>query len=405
MNKEYRRILLQLFLFVATFFSTTLAGAEFCFGKSIYAYDKTGSFIGINSDFTSVDFWNGALFSIPFLFILTVHEFGHYFTAKYHGVNSSLPYYIPFPPFPNFPSLIGTMGAVIRLRSRVHSNVHHFDIGLAGPLAGFIVAIAVLFYGFTNLPEPEYVFQFHPEYAQYGKNYADTVYTDEYIAKQGGALEILIGSNIVFEFFKHFVADPERMPNPHEIMHYPILMAGFIALFFTALNLLPIGQLDGGHIVYGLFGKKGHSIIASGFYIALLFYAGLGMVHAISDRYYIFPPYIHSFMVLVPLAVFFNYFCLQGLRKSKTDTIMIALIIFALQFLSTAVFPTVDGYRGWLLFGVMLGRFVGVHHPTSEIEVPLDPKRVVIGWIMLLIFVLCFSPKPLMLNIIPGSNG
>jgi membrane-associated protease RseP (regulator of RpoE activity) len=341
-------------------------------------------------------------FSVPFLLILTVHEFGHYFTAMHHRVKASLPYYIPFPPIPNFLQLIGTFGAVIRLRSRVYSNIHHFDIGFAGPLAGFVVALAVLYYGFTNLPTYDYVFQFHPEYAQFGKDYPDHVYDEEFLKERGvkGYLEIQIGSNLLFEFFKEFVADPERVPDPREMMHYPYLLAGFIALFFTALNLLPIGQLDGGHIIYGMFGRKGHSIIATSFYVLLVFYSGLGIAHAVRDQYYFSPPFIHAYMVFVPLAIFFNYFCFQGLKLSPRDTVMVALLVFAVQFASTSIFPEVDGYRGWVLFGVLLGRFVGIHHPPAEIETPLDPKRIAIGWIMILIFVLTFSPKPLLLDVV-----
>jgi membrane-associated protease RseP (regulator of RpoE activity) len=403
MNKEQRRILIQIGLFITTFLTTTVAGADFCFGKSIYSYNpQDGALIGINPDFSWDDFASGALFSVPFLLILTVHEFGHYFTAMYHRVKASLPYYIPFPPIPHMLQLIGTFGAVIRLRSRVRSNIHHFDIGLAGPLAGFIVALGVLFYGFANLPPQDYVFQFHPEYEQFGADYAKHVYTKEFLQQQGrdGYLDIRIGSNLLFEFFKNVVADPERVPDPHEIMHYPVLLAGFIALFFTALNLLPIGQLDGGHIIYGMFGKKGHTIIATSFYILLVFYSGLGIAHAVKDQYYYQPPYIHAYMVFVPIAIFFNYFCFQGLKYSPRDTLMISLLVFAVQFISTSLFPHVEGYRGWVLFGVLLGRFVGIQHPPAEVETPLDPKRIAIGWLMILIFVITFSPKPLILEVV-----
>lgn len=141
-------------------------------------------------------------------------------------------------------------------------------------------------------------------------------------------------------------------------------------------------------------------MIATAFFFVLVFYAGLGLAHAVRDRYYIVPPYLHAFAVWVPVAIFFNYFCFTGLRKSRRDTLMIALIVFALQFILTAVYPSVDGYRGWVLFGILLGRLVGVHHPTADIETPLDPKRVVIGWLMLIIFVICFSPNPLEMEII-----
>jgi len=397
MINEYRRVALQVGLFIATFITTTLAGAELCFSKSIYSYGE-GSII--NAAFTWNDFWLGARFSVPFLLILTVHEFGHYFTAMYHKVKASLPYYIPFPPFPYFGSLIGTMGAIIRIRSRILRSVQNFDIGLAGPLAGFIVALGVLYYGFRTLPPPDYVFQFHPEYAQYGKDYADIVYTKEFMEKQGGAMYIYIGSNLLFDFFAIFVADPERMPNPHEIMHYPVLMAGFIALFFTALNLLPIGQLDGGHITYGLFGKKGHSIIATVFFILLIFYAGLGAVNIHTDKNEMLIGKIPMIFIWIPVAIWFNYFCFQGLQLPRKTTLMYACLVFALQFIITAVFPTVEGYRGWILFGMIIGRFIGVHHPPAEIEEPLDGKRIVLGWLMLIIFVLCFSPSPLQIGLV-----
>lgn len=405
MSTEQRRILLQIGLFLFTFVTTTLAGAEFCFGKSIYAYSAKEGFIGLNPEFTWDDFLRGMQFSVPFLAILTVHEFGHYFTAMYHRVSASLPYYIPFPPLPYFSSLVGTFGAVIRLRSRVVSNIHHFDIGLAGPLAGFILAIGVLFYGFKTLPPPEYVFEFHPEYEQFGLEYDQHVYSEKFIAENttGGVLDVQIGSSLAFEFFKTFVGDPERVPNPHELMHYPILLAGFIALFFTALNLLPIGQLDGGHIIYGLFGRKGHSYIATGFFLLLVYYSGLGIAHAVKDQYFIQRPFFHAFMLYVPMAIFFNYFCFKGFQKSATDTWMLALVVFALQFLTTSLFPTAEGYAGWMLFGVLIGRFIGVYHPAAEIEQPLNPARVIIGWIMLFIFVICFSPKPLIMEAIPGA--
>jgi membrane-associated protease RseP (regulator of RpoE activity) len=347
--------------------------------------------VGFNPAYTWKDFLLGMQFSVPFLLILTVHEFGHYFTARYHRVSTSLPYYIPLPSIPYTPSLIGTMGAVIRLRSRVKSNIQHFDIGLAGPLAGFIVALVVLWYGFRTLPPPDHIFQFHPDYKQYGLNYADHVYSPEYL-KGKTSVDIVMGNTLLFEFYKQFVAVPERVPNAHEIIHYPILFAGFLALFFTSLNLLPIGQLDGGHIVYGLFGKKNHRIIASIFFVLLMFYSGLGYVRP-SD-----PP--EKLMFYIPGFVLFLFFSFTGLGLSRKDTLMYALLVFALQFLLSWAFPTIEGYSGWLLFGVILGRFIGIRHPASEIEQPLDSKRIVLGWLSLVIFIVCFSPAPIVLKIV-----
>ena len=134
MQSKFRTALIHGGLFIVTFVTTTLAGAEWVYGRSVLA-----------PDFTWIDFQNGLWYSVPFLLILTVHEFGHYFTAIYHRVRTTLPFYIPFY-FPWIPFLLGTMGAVIRIKSRIISNKQHFDIGLAGPLAGLMVAVAVLIY-------------------------------------------------------------------------------------------------------------------------------------------------------------------------------------------------------------------------------------------------------------------
>jgi membrane-associated protease RseP (regulator of RpoE activity) len=381
MQKEHRRIFLQVGLFITTFITTTIAGAEWAYSKSIYAAAPDGS-ITLNAKYSLSDFMLGLEFSIPLLLILTVHEFGHYFTAMYHKVKTSLPYYIPFPPFP---LSIGTMGAVIRLRTRPKSNVENFDIGLAGPLAGFIVALVILFYGFMTLPPPEHIFQFHPEYEQYGLNYADYVYQTEYL-KEGQIADIQTGSNLLFWIFEHTVADAERVPNAHEMMHYPILFACFIALFFQCLNLLPIGQLDGGHIAYGLFGFRVHNTIATLCFFVLVFYAGLGLdfdgsIFGLQGKIY-----------TVPLYIFFLYNCFKGLRLSFFKTSACALAMFGIHFFLSLYRPDIVGYNGWLLFAFIIGRFIGIQYPRAEIEQPLDQKRIVLGWIALLIFVLCFSP-------------
>lgn len=388
MHKETKRIIFQIALFVITFITTTLAGTEWVYGRSIFL-----------ADYSWADFVKGFSFSIPLLLILTVHEFGHYFVAMYHKVRTSLPYYIPIPPIPFMPFSLGTMGAVIRLRDRPQSNLQNFDIGLAGPLAGFIVALAIMFYGFKTLPPPEYVFQFHPEYEQYGVNYAEHVYGEAYIEKlrqasgreSGFFIDVTIGTNLIFWIFEKTIADPARVPNPHEIMHYPVLLAAYIALFVTCLNLLPIGQLDGGHVVYGLFGFKTHKIIATVFFIALIFYAGLGLT-------YLRPEYEYR-EIAIPIYILFLYMCLKGLKLPQRDTFMYALLLFAVQFVLIEFVPSITGYEGWILFGFMIGRFIGIQHPPSEIEQPLDSRRVLLGWITLIVFILCFSPAPIVMVI------
>lgn len=377
MNGDQKRVIIQIALFIATCITTTLAGTQMTYGISIY-----------NPEFTWQHFVSGLDFSVPFLFILTVHEFGHYFMARYHKIKVTLPYYIPVPPLQFLLLNLGTLGAVIRLRERVYSKKQNFDIGISGPLAGFIAALAILYYGFANLPEPEYIFQFHPEYQQYGLNYADHVYKE---FKQS-TLYVEIGKNLLFLFFENFVADPARVPHPSEIMHYPVIFAGFLSLVFTFLNLLPIGQLDGGHVSYGLFGFKTHRIIATIIFIALLIYAGIGVVSPNDDS--------SELMVEIPLALLYLYIALSGLGLTERNRIMYMMLIFTCVFLISGAFPTFEGYQPWLLFGLIIGRLIGIQHPPSEIEEPLDTKRILLGWIALIIFVICFAPAPLIAELI-----
>ncbi len=367
-----KEILIHTSLFLVTFVTTTLAGAEWTFGKSIFM-----------PGYSWADFVSGMPYSVPFLLILTVHEFGHYFTAIHYKVKTTLPYFIPLPPIT---FMFGTMGALIRLKGKVESKMQHFDIGIAGPLAGFAVAFGVLWYGFTHLPPPEYIFQFHPEYEAFGLNYADFVYQQEYLAQNAGA-DVFVGKNLLFVFFEKFIGDPARVPNVHEIIHYPYLFAGFLSLVFTSINLLPIGQLDGGHVVYGLLGFKGHKTVASMAFVLFLFYAGLGYISPGDPA--------ETLLWEIPLFIGFLYFCLTGLGLSRRDTLMYAFVLFAVQYLLATLFPTIQGYPGWLLFVFIIGRFIGVRHPQSEIEEPLSLSRIVLGWIALFVFVISFAPNPL----------
>ena len=385
MGKESKIRIIQLVLLFATIITTTIAGAEWIFGKSIYVFSQDG--MGINLEYTISDFATGLPFSMSFLFILSVHEFGHYLTARYHQIKTSLPYYIPLPPFP---FLIGTLGALIRIRERIPTTTKNFDIGIAGPLAGFVAALIILIYGLINLPPPEYIFSIHPEYQQFGLDYASHVYTPDYLAKVGGA-DILMGNNLLFKMLANLLADPLRMPNVHEIVHYPLLFAGFLSLFFTALNLLPIGQLDGGHITYGLFGKKVHRWIASSFFLVIIFFAGLGAIN---------PGLGDSMIWKLPLYLAFLYFTCQGLGFDSQSTLITGLTILLLQYLLVIQFPTVTGLPPvYMLFVFLLSKLVGVRHPGAEVEEPLSVERKILGWLALVILVLCFTPTPI--DVIP----
>lgn len=369
MNSEQKRIGIQILLFILTFITATIAGFEWIYGKSMWV-----------SGLTWNDFVSGMPYSVSFLLILSVHEFGHYFTARFHQIKTSLPYYIPLPPFPLF---FGTLGALIRIRQRIPTTTKNFDIGIAGPLAGFVAALVILFYGFTTLPPPEYIFEIHPEYKQYGLDYARYVYTPEFL--KGGA-DIILGNNLLFQFLSTSLAESSRMPNVHEVMHYPFLFAGYLSLVFTALNLMPIGQLDGGHVVYGLFGATGHRWISSSVFLGFVFFAGIGVVRPGQGG--------EDIIWSIPLYLGFLFFTCKGLGLETQTTVIISLVIFLTQYLLVIFFPTMEGFHGWLLFAFLLGRFVGVRHPGAEIEEPLTFERKVLGWIALIILVLCFTPTP-----------
>lgn len=372
-----RHYIIHIILFVAVLLTTTLAGAEWVSGKFLFIPE---------TEFTWPDFVQALTFSVPFIGILTVHEFGHYFTAQWHRVKVSLPYYMPFwfgflpliglPPIPS----LGTAGAFIRIKEPLTTRQQFFDIGIAGPLAGFVVALGVLYYGFTHLPPPEYIFEIHPEYQEYGLDYANYVYQD----LEGSPR---LGNNLAFMFFERFVVDrPELMPNPYELIHYPWLFAGYLALFFTALNLLPIGQLDGGHILYGLVGYKAFRVISAGLFLLFVTYAGLGVISPFD--------LVDDLLWEIPIYIGFLYFVLSGIDRDPRNRLVGALGIFTLQFLLVYLDPGIRGYPGWLLFAFLIGRFLGVYHPAALQDQPLDTNRRILGWIALIVFLISFSPQP-----------
>jgi len=370
MSPKTRSILKHILLFIVTFATTTLAGAEWQFSRFLFS----------SNPLTWEYFVKGMAFSIPLLGFLTVHEFGHYFTARWHKVKVSLPYYIPlWLGFLGLPT-IGTAGAVIRIRDFVESRKKYFDIGIAGPLAGFVIALGILAYGFTHLPPAEFIFEIHPEYEEYGLDYAKYVYEDNPMAFQ-------VGSSLLFDFFKEYVAtQPERIPNPHEIIHYPWIFAGYLALFFTALNLIPIGQLDGGHVLYGLLGSRLHRMISPTLFVIFIFYAGLGMNNPYEPT--------DDLLFSIPIYVGFLYLVFSRLTSSLQTNLLVALSVFSAQFVIATFAPDIQGYPGWLLFGFLIGRVLGIYHPPVMLDNPLSPGRKVLGWLALIIFVLCFSPAP-----------
>ncbi len=375
-NKKRKTLIIQIALFVVTVIATTFAGAEWMFGKSMF-YGEVRLSVS--------EIFAGLYFSIPFLGILTVHEFGHYFTARYNKVKVTLPYYIPmWLGFIPIPFTIGTMGAFIRIKEVIKSRREYFDIGIAGPLAGFVMALIVLTYGFTHLPDAEYIFEIHPEYQEFGEHYEDYIYNQI-------EANLVVGDNLLFLFFEKFVADPDKVPNNYEMYHYPWLFAGYLALFFTALNLIPIGQLDGGHVIYGLFGYKNSRIISRVLFLIMVTISGIGIlpVGPINSDFAINGVFYFMFLFLA-----FHHFE-RNLKKRLLMIIWVIIIqVFASQYLSE-----ISDYGVYMVFSFVIGRFLGIDHPKAYVDQPLDLKRKILGWVALVVFVISFSPRPLYIEI------
>ncbi|TXK44859.1 site-2 protease family protein [Pontibacter qinzhouensis] len=418
---------LHILLFILTLATTTLAGAEWRFGR-LFLVSADGFGTG---SINWAEFLGGLYFSLPFLGVLTVHEFGHYFTARHYRTHVSLPYYIPL--WFGITSSIGTMGAFIRIKSRIQSRRQFFDIGVAGPLAGFAVAVPLLFYAFTHLPEPEHIFTIHPEYRQYGLDYAQHVYNNNFG-------NFALGKNLLFVLFEKYVTPAgATVPNQYEIIHYPYLFAGYLSLFFTALNLLPIGQLDGGHVLYGLIGYKRFNRLSPIFFTCFILYAGLGVISPyakplweeellivnLAFTYWAFSKLIenrrHSlaatFVMLMlqyslstvfpalagyiwwwPLYILYLLFVLTPAVPKPKYAVYLLLLVLALQVLISMAFPGTDGYTGWLLFGLLLSRVMGIFHPSCPDERPLTTSRKVLGILAIVIFILCFTPSPFIIE-------
>lgn len=373
MRSNIKTYLIQAVLFLITVYTTTNAG---------------GFLMGLPAKSEMELLLNGLYFSIPFLGILTVHEFGHYITAKLYKVKVSLPYYIPF-----F-GLIGTMGAFIRIQSIPKTRQQFFDIGIAGPLAGFVIAIIVLVYGFKTLPPADYIFNVHEEYKQYGLNYAEHVYKEK---NNDSSTTMVVGSNMLFSIMEEvLVEDKSRIPNEYEMFHYPFLFAGYIALFFTALNLLPIGQLDGGHVIYGLLGIKKHKIVSDIFYTLLVIAGGIGLLKTPLFEDFVPLESFNNFIVFTPIYLVLLYIgFFARLTPNTVTNILVTVVVFVAQYAIAEIWTSTQGFLGYMIFAFVIGRFVGTGHPPAQIDEPLSTGRKILGWIAIAIFILCFSFQPL----------
>lgn len=315
-KKDKKNYLMHGGLFLLTFITTTIAGAQWI--------------SGLPGPYQISFLMKGLPYSISIMFIISFHEFGHYFAAVYHKVKATLPFYIPFPPVPIFLNF-GTMGAVIKTKSPIYTKKAMFDIGVAGPLAGFVACLIVLIYGFTHVPGIHYLLAIHPDYfsPDYGK----------------GAINLVFGDTLLFSFFKLiFVHGNQFFPPMSEIYHYPYLCVGWFGLFITSMNMIPVGQLDGGHIAYTLFGEEKHYKIALVSFVILLVLGSLGLIESLLDL---------NFTI---------------------------------------------GWAGWLLWALLLFFVIKIKHPPVPDTEELDPKRKMLAYLSFFILIISFSPTPFLVT-------
>jgi membrane-associated protease RseP (regulator of RpoE activity) len=278
-------------LFVATLATTLLAGARW------YGISVTGEPLRV------VEAWP---FAASVMGVLAVHELGHYVTSRYHDVEVTLPYFIPVP------TLLGTLGAVIRMNDHIPSRRALFDIGVAGPLAGLVATVAVTAVG-VSLPPVETG------------------------AMVGGTAGVELGYPPLIQLVAWGVGQPLSYPEPG-LMVNPVVVGGWVGAFVTFLNLLPVGQLDGAHVVNALVGDA-----------------------------------LSAVQKLVPLALF-------GLAGYLY------------------VFEDGRAVGVWLLWGLLalvLGRVQGV---TPLDETPVGRGRWLVGVVALVLGVLSFTPVPIVVG-------
>jgi Zn-dependent protease len=236
--------------------------------------------------------------------VLAVHELGHYAASRYHGVDASLPYFIPFP------TLIGTMGAVIRMKGRIPDRRALFDIGASGPLAGLVATIIVSAIGLQ----------------------LDPVVTQEAVAASGNAPVVQFHNPLLLELIALATGTMDTLQSGSI---HPVVFGGWVGMFITFLNLLPVGQLDGGHIVRALYGRRQETIAAA-----------------------------------VPMALF-----------------ALAGYLYFLQDVTNAV-------GIWVMWG-LLAMGMAYAGPADPIrDSPLDSKRVALGILTFVLGILCFTPVP-----------
>ena len=303
------RLLLHVGLFLATFLTTTMTGA---------IYVHKGLSIGPMAD--------GLTYSLPLMLILLCHELGHYVVARRYGVDASLPYFIPFP------LGLGTLGAVIGMRQSTTDRKQLIDVGAAGPLAGLIVAIPFLIVGLMR--------------SQVGP-----------IVGAGEQTVTMEGNSILYALAKFCVKGAWLPGGGIDVRLHPMAMAAWAGLFVTMINLLPIGQLDGGHIATAYFGNR---------------------YNAFAER----------LRRLLPVGALAAFLWVLYVGKQEAGA--------AWRFgpgASIAMAAATPWLVWFLLIGLMRRLTGGVNHPQVD-DQPLAPSRRALFWLMVIVFVAVFMPVP-----------
>ncbi len=312
----HRRVWLHVLLFLLTLLSSTWVGVRFHDSFVARSEKPTGALFFRSPHVVPSHLLDGLWFSLPLLLILAFHEWGHLAAARRYGIAATYPYFIPAP------TLIGTMGAFIRIKSPFRTRQALFDVGIWGPFAGFILAVPVLVLGLAM------------------SHRVIGLFPDDSLSFGSPPLILLLN----------------RFLNPKagefDLLLHPVARAAWVGLFATALNLLPAGQLDGGHILYAL-SPRWHKIVSRG--MALLLAGPMIPRAAIEVMAWWHPQYS-------------AYWDLMGDRMDAFY------------------------WPGWFIWGVFVALFW--RHPPVYDPTPVDSRRRTQALIALAIFLLCFTLVP-----------
>ena len=374
--QSWRRNLVLFLLTVMSVLATSTLGDE-----AVNAGEGASFIEALRAAFaTRVALVHGAEFTASLLAILLAHEFGHYIAARIHKVDTSLPFFIPLP----FLSPFGTMGAVIRMRGQIPTRRALLDIGASGPLAGLCLAIPIYYYGACH---------------------------SQVIPVSKGGVEL--GDSLLLTLLDH-LAMP-NLPAGHTLLLSPFAFAAWAGMFVTMINLLPVGQLDGGHVAYALFGKRQDGFARNVHRGVFVFFCGAVLVRVVlalrgGGGWDTLGARVEGSLFWL---TWFQMLAILGTisRKDRGAPVISPGVRIAV----TAALVTLPGFAkaggakaiaAWVGFAlavcvmVVLERTRGVFRPHGLFDHPevsderLDRVRTVIAVVTLLLFVALFMPTP-----------